>query len=585
MWNHIPFPGSATDTSHGGGERINNVSSARDDAWIRNVRRITPRVDVNRQIDSPSHVSEPDVFDDDDEVSNTTAQPSITSNISSSKNIDSTQMVEVKTFPEVSAVPKSKPHDDFAILIHMKAPTATILQNPEIDGSGSSPSSRAPVDLVTIVDTSGSMAGTKLALLKRAMGFVIQTLGPADRLSVIAFSGAARRLFPLCRMTPIGKHEALQAVNALSSSGGTNIGEALRKGAKVMIDRKWKNPVSSAILLSDGQETYNPELPLLPLSMHRSNASGLRVPVHAFGFGADHDAVSMHSIAEDSGGTFSFIEAENVIQDAFAQCIGGLLSVVVQELKVEIECIDPKLKLASIKSGSYKTALASDKRKGSIEVGDMYAEEERDFLVTTNIPIWRSNDEMMSLVKVKCVYKNPISKNFVSQDLASDVKIQRPASVGAVEVSVEVDKQRNRLRSAEVMTEARAAAELGDLASAVSILEKWRKELLETASARAGDRLCVSLDAELKQMQERMANRRMYETSGRAYMLSGLSSHSWQRATARGDSTESTSLVQAYQTQSMVDMLQVSQTMVFDNRAARPTLRPLKSFPARLHPR
>ena len=29
-----------------------------------------------------------------------------------------------------------------------------------------------------------------------------------------------------------------------------------------------------------------------------------------------------------------------------------------------------------------------------------------------------------------------------------------------------------------------------------------------------------------------MANRRIYETSGRAYMLSGLSSHSWQRSIA-----------------------------------------------------
>ncbi|KAG6389754.1 hypothetical protein SASPL_151227 [Salvia splendens] len=37
---------------------------------------------------------------------------------------------------------------------------------------------RAPVDLVTVLDISGSMAGTKLALLKRAMGFVIQNLGP-----------------------------------------------------------------------------------------------------------------------------------------------------------------------------------------------------------------------------------------------------------------------------------------------------------------------------------------------------------------------------------------------------------------------
>ncbi|KAH6766291.1 Zinc finger RING family protein [Perilla frutescens var. hirtella] len=591
-WKEVPFQ-SPADKSHGR-ERINNVPWHQDDSLLQFVRRIpSPRVDINRNVSSLFHAVEPDVFDDDDEISSDL--PSDTTNTSSSTPIDddhSTRAVEVKSYPEVSAVPKSKSHDNFSILIHLKAPTAAALQYSETDGA---PSSRAPVDLVTVLDVSGSMAGTKLALLKRAMGFVIQNLGPSDRLCVIVFSSTARRLFPLRRMTHTGKHEALQAVNSLSSNGGTNIADGLRKGAKVMTERKCKNPVSSIILLSDGQDTYTTSSPtggnshsdhqsLLPASMHRNSASGFHIPVHAFGFGADHDAVAMHSISETSGGTFSFIEAENVIQDAFAQCIGGLLSVVVQELKLEVDCIGAMVQLTSIKSGSYKNTLASDKRKGSIEVGDLYAEEERDFLVTTDIPITQSGDEM-PLIKVKCVYKHPVSKNLVTLDSVEDVKIQRPVSVGPVVVSMEVDKQRNRLRSAEAMVGARAAAEQGDLTCAVSVLENCRKQLSETVSARAGDRLCVALDAELKEMQERMANRHTYETSGRAYVLSGLSSHSWQRATARGDSTDSWSVVGAYQTPSMVDMVNLSQTMVIGSPSPQLTIRPTRSFPARPHPR
>jgi hypothetical protein len=44
----------------------------------------------------------------------------------------------------------------------------------------------------------------------------------------------------------------------------------------------------------------------------------------------------MHVIAEATGGTFSYIENEAVIQDAFAQCIGGLLTVAVQEARIAI---------------------------------------------------------------------------------------------------------------------------------------------------------------------------------------------------------------------------------------------------------
>ncbi|WRX34195.1 zinc finger protein [Theobroma cacao] len=595
-WKEIPFQSPASDLPNGR-SRISPVDWPRDDAWLTVVRRLpSPRLDSTRQISSLFHASEPGTFDDDevlDQQVETTEENVFAKDIT---KINSIGAIEVKTYPEVSAVPRATCHNNFAILIHLKAPHASGGQNSRNQTviPPTNQNSRAPVDLVTVLDVSGSMAGTKLALLKRAMGFVIQHLGPSDRLSVIAFSSTARRLFPLRRMTETGRQEALQAVNSLTSNGGTNIAEGLRKGAKVILDRKSKNPVGSIILLSDGQDTYTVTSPsgahsradyksLLPISIHRDGGAGLRIPVHAFGFGADHDAASMHSISEISGGTFSFIEAEAVIQDAFAQCIGGLLSVVVQEACVKVECSHPNLRINSIKAGSYRTSMTADARTGSIDVGDLYAEEERDFLVTVNVPVDESSDEM-SLLKVRCIYRDPISKEMVSLEEANEVKIQRATIIGQPVVSMEVDRQRNRLRAAEAMAEARAAAEHGDLTGAVSLLESCRRALSETICAQAGDRLCVALCAELKEMQERMANRHVYESSGRAYVLSGLSSHSWQRATARGDSTDSTSLVQAYQTPSMTDMVTRSQTMFFGNPPQR-KLRQAQSFPARPQPR
>ncbi|KAK7312581.1 hypothetical protein VNO77_36537 [Canavalia gladiata] len=586
-WKEVPFQSPASnmplDMS-----RINQAAP-REDGWTTVIRRLpSPQGDAGRQISSLYHVNEPAIFDDDEALDQ---QTSITHNKNETDhNIINT--VEIKTYPEVSAVPKSASHDAFAVLIHLKAPHSRRKQNIGGNNAESPPSvedSRASVDLVTVLDVSGSMAGTKLALLKRAMGFVIQNLGPSDRLSVIAFSSTARRIFPLRQMTDTGRQQALQAVNSLVSNGGTNIADGLKKGTKVFADRRWKNPVSSIILLSDGQDTYTvnsrPNVgtdyqSLVPNSIHRNNGMGLQIPVHSFGFGTDHDATSMHSISEISGGTFSFIEAEDVIQDAFAQCIGGLLSVVVQELQVEVRCVHPHLQLSSVKAGSYQTSLMADARMATINVGDLYAEEERDFLVTVNVPADESSDEMPLLI-VRSLYRDPITKEMVALEETSDVKIQRPDVGGELAVSIEVDRQRNRLQAAEAMAEARVAAERGDLSAAVSILDSCHKALLETVSAQAGDRLCIALSAELKEMQERMASQRVYEQSGRAYVLSGLSSHSWQRATARGDSTDSTSLVQAYQTPSMVDMVTRSQTMVFGTPQNRRVLRPAKSFPER----
>ncbi|KAJ6819363.1 uncharacterized protein M6B38_402790 [Iris pallida] len=592
-WKEIPFQISSYSAEpHHGITRGNPLSLTRDDSYFNLLRRLPRANSSNRQphLTPLFHSSEPNAFDDDEPL-----------DLKSDRDTQqgSIKTLDIKLYPEFSAIPKSASEDNFAVLVHLKAPHASTRTIPgrgfQSNNLSVSQTSRAPVDLVTVLDISGSMAGTKLALLKRAMGFVIQNLGPSDRLSVIAFSSTARRLFHLRRMSESGRQQALQAVNSLVSSGGTNIAEGLRKGAKVLEERKEKNPVCSIILLSDGQDTYTvsssgsvapgtqPDYrSLVPSSTQDDSGSNHQIPVHAFGFGVDHDSASMHSISETSGGTFSFIEAEGVIQEAFAQCIGGLLSVVVQELRVTVDCVHSGVRVAPIKSGSYDSQVADDGRKGSIDVGNLYADEERDFLVSVNVPI--VSLEEVVLLKVACAYRDPVSNEVVNLE-GEEVRIQRPECIASRTMSIEVDRERNRMRAAEAMAEARTVAEQGLLSEAVSILEARRRILSESLAGRSGDQLCLALDAELKEMQERMASRQRYEASGRAYVLSGLSSHSWQRATARGNSTNSASLVHSYQTPSMVDMVNRSQVLCPSARRPTPPIRPTKSFQAPPEPR
>ncbi|KAI3996031.1 hypothetical protein MKX01_037528 [Papaver californicum] len=546
QWNDIPFTGPASNPTGGPAtivpitwpSQFNSAPRPRIPSWT-NSNRITSKF--------PS--SEPLVFNDDDPLD---IQPTFSSN-----NISIVRFIDINIHTEFPAVQRSISLENFHILINLKAHVTDI--NQVHSDIHMSQICRAPIDLVTALDVSGSMTGTKIQLLKRAMGFVIDNLGPSDRLSVISFSSKARRLFPLLLMTDSGKQHALQAVNALVAGGETNIVGGLKKGAKVIEDRKHKNPVCSIMLLTDGQDSYTKRINLKEIS-------SLQIPVHTFGFGADHDPVMLHSIAEGSKGTFSFIEAEGLIQDAFAQCIGGLLSVVVQDLQVYIQSLDPYLCLSQLKAGSYSTYLTGDNQTGTVDIGDLYADEERDFLVLVNIPVVEdenSNDHM-KLVSVWCDYKDPFTKETVTTE-AIEVKLQRPEMVNEdMVVSIELDRQKNRLQAAEAMSNSRAAAERGDLPTAWSIIDGCRMQILETASAHAGDKFSVDLDLELQEVLSRMGNRKIYESTGRGYLLSGMISHSRQQATARGDSTESSSYSQAYQTPSMSNMVNLSRASLRD---------------------
>jgi hypothetical protein len=120
-----------------------------------------------------------------------------------------------------------------------------------------------------------------------------------------------------------------------------------------------------------------------------------------------------------------------------------------------------------------------------------------------------------------------------------------------------VEKERNRLRTAQAIAEARTLADQGDMSGAQRVLQNAKIELQQT---RTGDHsLSLALEAEITEIQARMTNKQTYERSGRAFVLSAQSSHFRQRATTRGESFENYS--REYQTPSMADMVMRSQTL------------------------
>ncbi|KAK4348069.1 hypothetical protein RND71_034408 [Anisodus tanguticus] len=181
-----------------------------------------------------------------------------------------------------------------------------------------------------------------------------------------------------------------------------------------------------------------------------------------------------------------------------------------------------------------------------------------------------------SLLQITCSYKNTTSEEMVSVK-DETVEIRRPPVLSPTDVVIsrEVDRPINRLAVAEPIAEAQQMVEMGNLEGAQAMLANRRACLLSSVSAQAGDALCSWLDTELTEIRERMASRERYEQTGRAYVQSGLSSHTWQRAITRGDTTtqiilqggsSSNSGAIDYETPSMVNMISKSQNLTLVNR-------------------
>ncbi|VFQ68744.1 unnamed protein product [Cuscuta campestris] len=441
----------------------------------------------------------------------------------------------IKSVPERVAIAASESIPEFSVLVGIRAPSLP-------DGR----SQRAPVDLVMVLDVSGSMSGQKLALVKQAVHFVVDNLGPSDRLSIVSFATHAKRVLRLTLMTEHGRDEARCAVNSLLTKDTTNIVAGLKTAVKVLEERRHRNPMATILFLSDGNDNCNggssfqsrgsrkaPDyLHLLLASICPRNQKTMgeeddvvkeTFPVHAFGFGSDHDPVAMHAIGEASDGTFSFIESYRVVQDAFASCIGGVLSVVVQDLCLMVRSASHGVEIKSIPSGRYRSEISDQGSQGLLHIGDLYADEAKEFFVNVSVPVSSlssSNDSIerkTTLLDIKCSYKDvsALSKNTM---------------------------QRNRLRVIEGITQAQKMAESGDLTGAQELLQAKREELLGSASCHANDNLSMCLVAEIEETRKWMENMHVYCSSGRAYALAGMSSHAMQRATTQGGQVPGTQL-------------------------------------------
>ena len=212
---------------------------------------------------------------------------------------------------EYPSIPNDEAHDGFAVMVQVKAPSLAGEQAPDLD-------------LVAVVDVSGSMAGPKLEEAQRAVGLVVDSLGARDRLSVVAFSGDARRVVPPTRMSGGGKATARLAVESLAAGSTTNIRAGLDEAAKVVEECRHDNDAAGVILLSDGYDNHrtNTTTPadygdLVPPYL-ALDKGWWGAPVHTLALGSDRDEEALHGISAATGGTFS------LLTDALPACIAGM---------------------------------------------------------------------------------------------------------------------------------------------------------------------------------------------------------------------------------------------------------------------
>ena len=171
-------------------------------------------------------------------------------------------------------------------------------------------------NFVFLVDVSGSMASEdKLDLLKSGLKTMLGQMDPADRVSLITYSGEVKKLL---ESTPVKEERKIvAAINQLKADGYTNGGEALKMAyeeAMVNYDPKCNNRI---ILGTDGDFNFGVTSTSALTEMVEGYAKkGIYLTCLGFGTGNLNDEM-MESISNHGNGTYHYIDCEDEMMKVF----------------------------------------------------------------------------------------------------------------------------------------------------------------------------------------------------------------------------------------------------------------------------
>ena len=205
-----------------------------------------------------------------------------------------------------------------------------------IKGKEVSPDARKPLDVVFLVDTSGSMnSPEKLPLLKQSIKLFAQGLSSEDKIAIVSYAGSSSIV-----LSPVSADDGRaieQAVNNLISGGSTAGAEGLELAYNTASEMKSEGRIARVILATDGDFNVGPSDPSeLEEYISSKRDQGTFLSVLGFGARSFNDAI-MQTLAEHGNGIASHIDTLAEAKKVLSDQILGTLVPIAEDVKLQVE--------------------------------------------------------------------------------------------------------------------------------------------------------------------------------------------------------------------------------------------------------
>lgn len=196
---------------------------------------------------------------------------------------------------------------------------------------------RPPLNLVFLIDTSGSMEDpNKLGLLKQSLALMLPELRPEDEIAIVTYAGSAGLVLPPTKAAE--RDTILSALDNLTAGGSTAGAEGLELAYQTAKAMQGEGEVGRILLATDGDFNVGVSDPegLTAYVAKKRDQDGTYLSVLGFGRGNLDDA-TMQALAQSGNGQAAYIDTLSEARKVLVDQLTGALFSIADDVKVQVE--------------------------------------------------------------------------------------------------------------------------------------------------------------------------------------------------------------------------------------------------------
>ena len=278
------------------------------------------------------------------------------------------------------------------------------------------------VDMVIVLDRSGSMQGKKITDARQAALNLLSRLGKQDRFALVTYSDNVQQSSALLNISESNRKYLESIISGIRAGGGTNLGAGLQQGINTLVTTPGVGNTGKLILISDGlanKGITNPQ----KLGSLAGIAVEKEFTVSTVGVGSEFNEYLMTTIADRGTGNYYYLENPAAFADVFQKEFNYSRATVASRVSVQVALKDGiSLRNAAGYPISIKNGAAV------FYPGDLHSGQTRKLFLTLQVPSHTIRDFKINDIRV----------NYMHNDKSYEAVVEKTLKVACVKDRREV---------------------------------------------------------------------------------------------------------------------------------------------------